>query len=488
MRTKLLILGCALALLLAVGAQAADYVGHDACKVCHSAIYDEYVQSGHPYKLNKVENGQPPTYPHSEVPNTPEGYTWDDVSYVIGGFGWKARFIDLNGYIITGSAVQYNLDTQGWVGYHSDEAPGTKPYNCGTCHTTGWQTLEENGGVHQDGLEGMAGTFAAPGIECEACHGPASDHVGGPSKDNIVKDTSKELCGSCHFRDSEHRIATSGGLIRHHEQYDELINSPHRSMDCGQCHDPHKSSKYDLGGVTEGADCTVCHSDVEIKVPEMADHACESCHMPLATKSAVVTEEFGDTGILGDIHSHTFKLNADPQAIMFTPDGKFIELDAEGDAIVTADFACAGCHNGDIASEQTVAWMFTNAQIVHTGAPPVVVPPDRVVAHVPGNEGGLTVSASPAGGLRMRRNRPNPFNSSTMISYEIAESAPVRLDIFDLTGQKVRTLVNFVQQPGNYQIMWNGRDTAGRELATGMYLYRLQAGTEVLREKMTLIR
>jgi len=207
MKKIALLLGCVAVLLAPLGVYGADYVGHDACKTCHAPIYDNYIQSGHPYKLNKVVDGQPPTYPFSEVPNTPEGFTWDDVTYVIGGYNWKARFVDLDGYIITGDAVQYNLETKGWVGYHADEAVGTKPYDCGKCHTTGWQTLEENGGVHQDGLPGMAGTFAAPGVECEQCHGPGSDHIGGPSKTNIQKDTSKELCGSCHFRDSGHKIA-----------------------------------------------------------------------------------------------------------------------------------------------------------------------------------------------------------------------------------------------------------------------------------------
>ena len=79
----------------AASVSAADYVGHDACQPCHSAIYDDYIQSGHPYKLNKVEGGTPPTYPFSEVPSPPDGYTWDDVTYVIGGYGWKARFLDL---------------------------------------------------------------------------------------------------------------------------------------------------------------------------------------------------------------------------------------------------------------------------------------------------------------------------------------------------------------------------------------------------------
>ncbi len=343
---------------------AADYVGPNACTTCHGAIFDDYIQSGHPFKLNKVAGGVAPTYPFSEVPNPPDGVAWADVSYVIGGFGWKARFIDQNGFIITGDTVQYNLLTEGWVGYHADEAVGTKPYDCGKCHTTGWQTFEDNGGFRQDELPGMAGTFASPGVTCEACHGPGSDHVSGPSSSNIIKDTTKEMCGTCHTRDAEHRIAASGGFIKHHEQFDELINSPHRNLECGTCHNPHKSTIYGRGGLKDSPYCTDCHGSVTIEIPQMADFACESCHMPLASKSATTT---GIEGVLGDIHSHTFRLNTEWDIAMFTDDGKFVNLDADGHAIVTSDFACQGCHNGVDASDQTIDWMVGNGRVVHTG-------------------------------------------------------------------------------------------------------------------------
>jgi hypothetical protein len=88
----------------AAGAAGAEYAGSETCSVCHSEIYKVFGKSGHPWKLNKVVDGQPPDYPFTEVPEPPEGYTWDDVTYVIGGYNWKARFIDQNGYIITGDA------------------------------------------------------------------------------------------------------------------------------------------------------------------------------------------------------------------------------------------------------------------------------------------------------------------------------------------------------------------------------------------------
>jgi hypothetical protein len=461
-------------LVLPVGAQ--DYVGHDACQPCHSAIYGEYIQTGHPYKLNKVVDGQPPEYPFTEVLNPPEGFTWDDITYVIGGYNWKARFIDQNGFIITGDAVQWNLENQTWSGYHADEEIGTKPYNCGRCHTTGWQTVEDNGGVRQDGLDGMAGTFAAPGVECEGCHGPGSDHVAGPNSENIQKDSSKELCGRCHTRDAERRIAASGGLIRHHEQYDELVNSPHRFMECGNCHDPHKSVLNDLGGTTNGADCTACHAAVAVVVPEMAGHDCKTCHMPKATKSAIVTSTFdneGDTGLLGDIQSHTFKLNTDPDAVMFSEDGKLVLLDDEGDAIVRVEYACGACHNGSEASAETVDWMYANAAIVHTGGMTAVA--------------ALEGLGTP-GDFVLHEAYPNPFNPTTHIRYDLPAGADVRFVVHNAIGATVSVIVDERQVAGRYLASWDGRNAAGNDVASGVYFARLEAGPFSKTTRMTLVR
>ena len=125
----------------------AEYIGDDKCKMCHAGIYDTYIKTGHPYKIQKI-NGGPPSYPpgtSSGVPKPPKGMSWNDVTYVIGGYGWKARFMDKEGYILTGDKDrQYNLANAdigtetNWTGYSAKTAP-RKPYDkCGTCHTTGW--------------------------------------------------------------------------------------------------------------------------------------------------------------------------------------------------------------------------------------------------------------------------------------------------------------------------------------------------------------
>jgi hypothetical protein len=75
----------------------------------------------------------------------------------------------------------------------------------------------------------------------------------------------------------------------------------------------------------------------------------------------------------------------------------------------------------------------------------------------------------------LSQNFPNPFNPETTISYDLPEVADVRLVIYDLVGRKVRVLVHSYQQPGRYEVVWDGRETEGREVASGVYLYRLEA-------------
>ena len=169
-----------------VSFETATYVGSDACAQCHTELTEAFAMSGHPHQLMPVVDGQEPEYPFSNLDGPPDGYTWDDISYVIGGYNWKARFIDDEGYIITGddsAATQYNIENQEldlgdeWVAYHPGEEV---PYDCGACHTTGYSAQG-----NQDGLPGLAGSWAEPGVQCEACHGPGSNHA---SHQNGIQD------------------------------------------------------------------------------------------------------------------------------------------------------------------------------------------------------------------------------------------------------------------------------------------------------------
>ena len=86
------------------------------------------------------------------------------------------------------------------------------------------------------------------------------------------------------------------------------------------------------------------------------------------------------------------------------------------------------------------------------------------------------------------QNWPNPFNPETTLRYELPEASPVRLEIFDMLGQRVRLLVQEYQDAGRYEVQWDGLDESGREMASGLYVYRLQAGAFSQVRKMTLLR
>ncbi|MFZ4620911.1 MAG: VIT domain-containing protein [Bacteroidota bacterium] len=89
----------------------------------------------------------------------------------------------------------------------------------------------------------------------------------------------------------------------------------------------------------------------------------------------------------------------------------------------------------------------------------------------------------------LEQNYPNPFNPSTLIRYTIPRGQTfVTITIYDLLGRKVRTLVEGIQSAGQHQSVWDGKDDAGKQVTTGMYLYRMQAGPVVKARTMLLMK
>lgn len=358
---------------VAVATFGAEYVGSEVCSQCHSGIYEKFMLSGHPWKLNKVVDGSPPDYPFKSLSDLPQGYTWDDISYVIGGYNWKARFMDKDGFIITspkGEAPdtekhkeylnQFNYANPevgkeaGWVLYNSGKTTKDQPglvYDCGRCHTTGYSSWSPDS--HQDGLVGIKGTWAEPGIQCEACHGPGSLHGQNPQGVSMVIDRSPESCGACHDRGAKEMVDASKGFIDHHEQYEELFQSKHITLDCVLCHDPHTGviQLREAGVQTTRTTCENCHWKEEKVQKHMVKIDCISCHMPKIGRNA-----WGNAEIFtGDIRTHLMAI--DPEQI-----GQFYTVQ-EGEveksyslSQLGLDFACRHCHNGDfsLSDEQLI--------------------------------------------------------------------------------------------------------------------------------------
>jgi len=88
----------------------------------------------------------------------------------------------------------------------------------------------------------------------------------------------------------------------------------------------------------------------------------------------------------------------------------------------------------------------------------------------------------------LEQNYPNPFNPSTSIAFSIKESGPARLDVFNMKGQLVRTLLNDKVHQGNHSIEWNGTDNSGSPVSSGLYFYKLAAGGQSQTRKMLLMK
>ena len=90
--------------------------------------------------------------------------------------------------------------------------------------------------------------------------------------------------------------------------------------------------------------------------------------------------------------------------------------------------------------------------------------------------------------MALLQNRPNPFNPATVIRYDIARPGQVRLRVYDLSGALVKTVLNEFHDVGRYETVWRGDDDSGRQVASGVYFYRLESSDFVDTKRMTLIR
>lgn len=346
------------------------HVGSAACGDCHTDIYADFMDSGHPYKFNVITNAEAPTYPDFvdnslELPDFVGG--WDEVAGVIGGFGWKARFVGTDGHVMgtAGSMYPATGNNQhnffggdvgvdwGWTNYHANETD-FKPYNynCFKCHTTGAVATSNPDSswlkVHLDiDAEETMDYFAYGGIQCEACHGMGSQHAVDGDDDYIQRvATSRlegtndvtDLCGDCHTRNADRSIAAKGGFTKHHEQYDEFITTAHynnQNMSCTDCHDPHKRTVWSGDSVIQS--CSSCHSGATtMKHNAAAD--CQSCHMPYSSKSGQKRGPY-----VGDVKSHLFAINTDASYEFFNDDGATVRT-VDGKAMLSLKYACYGCH------------------------------------------------------------------------------------------------------------------------------------------------
>lgn len=326
------------------------YGGENSCgggHNCHNDHITIYRQSGHPHQLTR-NFGNPPygnPWPFTQNPALPtvggSQLQWADVQFVIGNYYWSTLFIDGTGMIVTGNAAdstQWNLSSQTWVPYRPGEQVR---YDCGRCHTTGYDSSGSN-----PSFPNIVGRWVFQGVECEACHGPSSAHAA-----NWPTPTPGGLeCEECHRQDPLNRMKWSDGFMEHGQEAEEIAHSPWRNVPCTDCHDQHRSTVYDLGGVFPTWNCNTCeghngyYDRVHLSDEIMGEIECIDCHMPHIGKLAEAVNEYK-----GDIRGHIIRIRNDTcRAASNTyqiGDTTFWRYDTlSGRAYQTLDYVCLGCH------------------------------------------------------------------------------------------------------------------------------------------------
>jgi len=108
--------------------------------------------------------------------------------------------------------------------------------------------------------------------------------------------------------------------------------------------------------------------------------------------------------------------------------------------------------------------------------------------------GDLEVKGDPAKGsglpktFSLSQNFPNPFNANTVISFALPKTGHVKLEIYNILGQKVKVLVDEMVTAGYKRVVWDGKDNSGTDVASGVYFYRIKTQETVEVMKMTLLK
>ena len=311
--------------------------------------------------------------------------------------------------------------------------------------------------------------------------------------------------------------------VKHRQQFLDLYQSSkptyaHHEIRCWECHDPHGSAnKHDiveeivedtLTIATENDNntlCLACHAThghfedltkemiadytsnidtIGVIVSEHTNHSydpengsqtggasrCSKCHMPKTAKS----------GIHYDIHSHTF------EAI---PPGKTLDFEMPNSCAVSChrnpsdtgvpDFGIVDGTLHDWAEASDVA--LADTLKVYYGPGGLWWEPTGIEGDEP--NGSLLPRT-----YALSQNYPNPFNPMTTLRFDVPNAASVQLVVYDLHGKKVRSLINGPMQAGQHSLVWDGRNTHGVKVASGIYFYRLNSEGFSETRKMVLLK
>lgn len=193
---------------------------------------------------------------------------------------------------------------------------------------------------------------------------------------------------------------------------------------------------------------------------------------PALTQGATATDQNGVARTLSLTNQPTMAAHAGLADVLYVVFGTY--FNGYGTDLFRFDAGTGELtvnHTDGLDGIDAIAFSPADPAVMYLGLEKVIVSKATVDASAE-EASGLTVSVS-----------PNPFNPSTKISFNLSQAALVKLEVYNIAGQQVDVLLNDYLSAGDHQVSWDGSN-----VASGVYLYRLQAGGEVKSDKMLLLK
>ncbi len=330
--------------------------------------------------------------------------------------------------------------------------------NCSGCHT--YQGFLEF--VNQTSLEPVVsnppGDASLP-IVCATCHDPHSN-----ANKAQLRLPPLDLCQKCHNPEYNPDAPTPDGGDLHHTTAFMLEGK----------------GGYHYAGYTYESSV---HTDV-------ADERCVTCHVVMTPfVSGEVPASTGHTFMPKGVKCIECHSDFDTLSVSFDYHGVQTEIDS---LVHELELRLAATSSADSASDAFKQAKFNHDFVVADGSRGV---------HNTNYARGLLLSAlqnyNPTSVDRtegipaefaLQQNYPNPFNPTTSIEFSVASKGLVRVQVFDMLGRLVKTIVDREFQPGNYRATWDGTDRNNLQVSSGIYLYTLDAREFSMTKKMILLR
>ncbi len=196
------------------------------------------------------------------------------------------------------------------------------------------------------------------------------------------------------------------------------------------------------------------------KIPNGNRFSCSNCHI----------SQFG--GGPRNKFGQAVETRVTPGGTQDFWDSQLASLDSDGD----------GYTNGEELQDPLGNW--------HTGQPN---PGNASAVSNPGDPNSMPLVASVSdvnlpGEYKLLNNYPNPFNPSTRIAFEIPQPELVTLKVYNINGELIRNIMEGNLPAGHFESVWNGKDNSGKEVSSGVYIYRLTAGKFDKSARMLLLK